>query len=124
MVDGLISESSQESGLLDTVGLLKALASPTAPSILPLTLSPNSDLSPVVGCKYLHMSHLVSFRASQRKAMLSQVYRCKYIGVFPSQMSVTQCSMSRMAELFISQLENGVSVIPGLTVGCDFVMTV
>lgn len=38
MVGGLIYDSSQKSGFLDTVCLLLGMPSPSVPSILPLTL--------------------------------------------------------------------------------------
>ena len=76
LVDGLVTLSSQVSGLLDSVCLLKGLASPEAPSILSQTL--HRDLSPTIGCEHLRLSQSVAGVASQRTAMLCsclQVHR-------------------------------------------------
>jgi hypothetical protein len=70
LVCGLASGGSEESRLVDTVVLPMVLQSPWVPSVLLLT-PPYwpPDLNLIVGCKYLHLSHTVADRASQRKAM-------------------------------------------------------
>ena len=57
--------------LVDTVGPPMRLPSPLAPSVSPLTLPTEvpDDLSPIVGCKYLHLFHSAAGRAFQRTAI-------------------------------------------------------
>ena len=64
------SGKSEESRVVDTVGLPMGLQFSSAPSVPPLTLALGSrSLNPIVGCKYLHLSQSVAGRASQRTAM-------------------------------------------------------
>jgi hypothetical protein len=79
LVAGLVSGSSHGFGLVDTVGLLMGL-----PSLQLIHPSPNTsigshpDLSPMVGCKYLHMPQSASGRASQRTTMLGSCLQAQH----------------------------------------------
>ena len=74
-----VSRSSEGSELVDIVVLPMGVAIPFS-SFNP---TPNSfivvlDLSPMVGCKYLHLSQSVAGRASQRTAMLGSCLQAQY----------------------------------------------
>ena len=78
LAGGLVSGSSEESGLFDTVGLL--LVSILLSSFNPF---PNFSievpcLSPMFVCKDLHLSQSAAGRASQRTDMLGSYLRAQH----------------------------------------------
>ena len=74
---GSVSGSCEKSRLVDIVVLSMGFPSPSVffnPSLNPSTGVP--DLSPMVGCNYLHLSQSAAGRASQRTGMLGSCHSC------------------------------------------------
>ena len=89
LIGGLVLASSQESGLVETVGLPMGLQTSSVPSIFS---SPNSSVgvsnfSLKVSCKYLHLSQSAASRASQRTAIVGSCLlpsSCLNLSWFPA----------------------------------------
>ena len=71
LIGGLVSGSSQGSGLVVTVGLLMGFHPFSSFNLFLKSSIDVPVLRLMVGCKYLHLSQSAAGRVSQRTAMLS-----------------------------------------------------
>jgi hypothetical protein len=70
LVGSSVSESSQRSRLVDTVGPPVGFSFPSGPSVLPSNSSIRvPDFSPMFGCGYLQLFQSAAGRASRRTVM-------------------------------------------------------